>query len=449
MIEAFVWIFFLVGAGINLHVLARIDLARLDVLDGVLIGQAYYVIVPLFVFLLQGHAEMPEVHLVYRPYTDLGTTGMLIGGMFLFAGLRLVFRPVPASRPDDSDPRMVTAVVVLFAVTGLLAFLLSGLAGGGHWQGNLEGAFANPAFLPIKYAANVARNAVFAVLLYRVVTGQTTVPRAIGFGLVLALADVFTTFNRITAVYLLIMVLLLAKHRPWRMMAGAGLSLWGLSALSALWPVFRGLATAQGYSPQAMAQAWAVARRAQEAAPGTIDGTLNAVFESSNLVVLNWIVQSYGISERPFLAFAMFARPLTLLLPGDIWPDRPENFGLSLGDGIAGIPSLALNSTLYGESYANFGPFWPLGLSAFLLLWHGVYRAIAPNARVVQMMGAFAGVAMWRFDASFVGCAALLTGALVFGLRLVRVSQFRPVGRLYVLTSAGAASLVFLAGQWP
>ena len=163
------------------------------------------------------------------------------------------------------------------------------------------------------------------------------------------------------------------------------------------------------------------------------------MFESSNLAVLNWIVGHYGTLERPFLAFAMFARPITLLLPGSLWPDRPQNFGLSLGDGIAGLPSLALNSTLYGESYANFGWFWPLGLSLFVLLWHGVYRAIAPHSRAVQMMGAFAAVAMWRFDASFVGCAALLTGVLVCGLWLTRTARFKPFSRFYLASGAHIA----------
>jgi hypothetical protein len=447
MIEAFIWIFYLAGAAINFTLLARLDLARLDFLDGVLIGQAYYVIVPLFVFLLQGQAEVADLQLAYRPYQDVATTGMLISGMFLFPMLRVLFRRVPPERPDRSDPRMVTTVVLLFAVTGLVSFLLTGLLGGGHWQGNLEGAFENPAFLPIKYAANVARNAVFAVLLYRVITGQMTTAVAVTVGIVLALVDVFTTFNRITAVYLLIMALLLVKHRPLRMILGGGLSLWCLSALSALWPTFRGLATLDGYSPQAMAQAWFAARRAQEAAPVTLDDTLNAVFESSNIVVLNWIVQNTGTIERPFLAFAMFARPITLLLPSSLWPSRPQNFGLSLGEGIAQAPSLALNSTLYGESYANFGWFWPLGMCAFLLLWHGIYRLIAPNARVVQMMGAFAAIALWRFDASFVGCAALLTGALVFCLWLVRISRFKPIGRFYFLTTAGVASIGFFAGH--
>jgi hypothetical protein len=447
VIALYVWFFFLGGLAINLRWLAALDLSRLDFLDGILIGQAYYVIIPLCVFLVEAHAEMPDAALVYRPYEDLATTGMLIGGMYLFPGLRLVFRRVRADARDTSDPAMVPAVLMLFVVASVVSFLLTGLAQGGHWQENLDGAFANPLFLPVKYTANVARNAVFAVLLYRVGTGQTTIPRALGLGLVLAVMDLLTTFNRITAVYLLIMAMLLLKRWPLRMVLVGAASLCGLSAFSTLWPAFRGLATAGGYSAQSFAQAWQIARRAQDMAPGTLDASLNGVFESSNIVVLNWIVENYGTVERPFLALAMFVRPITLLLPASLWTNRPQNFGLSLGSDIAQLPSLALNSTLYGESYANFGWFWPLGLSAFVLLWHGLYRAIAPGARVVQTMGAFAAIAMWRFDASFVGCAALLTGALVVGLWLVRISAFRPFGRFYFGTGAAVASLAFLALQ--
>ncbi len=447
MIALFVWILFLGGAALNLRLLARIDLARLDFLDGILIGQAYYVIVPLFVFLCEGQTEVASLEIGYRPYTDIATTGMLLTGLFLFPALRLCVGRVHPASPDRSDPRMGLTVAMLFVATAVLAFLLTGLAQGGHWQENVGAAFAHPAFLPIKYAANVARNAVFAVLLYRVTTGQMTARAALLAGLAFALLDLLTTFNRVTAVYLLILAMLLFKHAPLRMTLATGLSLWGLSTLSVLWPSFRGLATAQGYSLGAFAEAWDTAARAQEGSPVPLDAALNGVFESSNIVVLNWIVEHYGTAERPFLAFAMFARPLTLLLPGAVWPDRPQNFGLSLGDGIADIPSLALNSTLYGEAYANFGWFWPLGLGAFVLLWHQVYRFIAPNARMVQMMGAFAAIAMWRFDASFIGCAALLTAALVFGLWLVRISAPEPLGRFTLLSSAGLASLALLALQ--
>lgn len=448
MITALIWTLYLGGAAINLWLLARLDLARLDFLDGILIGQAYYVIVPLFAFLVSGRSEVPELGLAYVPFQDLATTGMLIAGMYLFPALRVAFARVHPASPDRSDPRMVSTVVLLFVATGLISFLLTGLAQGGHWQENVDGAFANPAFLPIKYAANVARNAVFAVLLYRVTRGEMSLAAALVAGAGLALVDLFTTFNRITAVYLLIMAMLLLKHRPWRMFAAAGGSLAALSAISTAWPAFRGLATMQGYSVASFMEAWTTARRAQAMGSTSVDAALNGVFESSNIVVLNWIVQNQGTFERPFLAFAMFARPVTLLLPGAVWPGRPQNFGLSLGEGIAHIPSLALNSTLYGESYANFGWFWPLGLSAFVLLWHGVYRLIAPGARVVQMMGAFAAIAMWRFDASFVGCAALLTGALVFVLWLTRISRIKTFGRFYFASAAGLVSAGLLAGQW-
>ena len=445
MIHAIVWFFFAGGLAINAWLFARMDLARLDFLDGILIGQAYYIIVPMAVFLVAGHADMPDVGLTYRPYGDLATTGMLMGGMFLFPLLRLIVARVPRDSRDTSDPRMAAAVVLLFVVTGLVSFLLTGLAQGGHWQENVDGAFGNPLFLPIKYTANVTRNAVFAVLLYCVTTGRLTTSRAVMIGVVFVGMDLLTTFNRITAVYLLIMAMLLMKRRPWRMLLAGATSLWTLSAFSTVWPAFRGLATARGYSAASFAQAWTMARQAQ--GTGTLDASLNGVFESSNIVVLNWIVEHYGSAERPFLAFAMFARPVTLLLPGSLWPGRPQNFGLTLGDGIAHLPSLALNSTLYGESYANFGWFWPLGLSAFVLLWHMVFRLIAPNARIVQMMGAFAAIAMWRFDASFVGCAALVTGGLVFGLWLVRISVARRVGPFYFVTSAGAVVVALFTMQ--
>ncbi|MEW9855267.1 hypothetical protein [Novosphingobium sp. M1R2S20] len=116
--------------------------------------------------------------------------------------------------------------------------MLTDLAHGGHWQGNLEAALDNPAFLPIKYTSHVARNAVFAVLLYRVTTGWMSPQRALIFGATVALLDLLTTSIRITAVYLLIMVMLLMKHPPLRMVAVGGVSLWALSAFSAMGPSF-------------------------------------------------------------------------------------------------------------------------------------------------------------------------------------------------------------------
>lgn len=431
MIVFCVAVLYLAGLAINIRWLMRLDLARMDFLDGILIGQAYYIIIPLGFFLIEGRTVMADVALIYQPYIDLNTTAVLILGMYLFPALRIFFPRVQKNRADTTDPRTAHALILLFVAASIVSFMISGLAQGGHWQENLDGAFNNPLFLPIKYAANVTRNAVFAVLLYCVTIERIAKSKALWIGLACAVFDLMTTFNRITAVYLLIMALLMLKHHPVRMVLAGTITLWGASALSAMWPAFRGLATAEGYTVQSFAKAWQTVRSAQEMTTGSLDSTLNGVFESSNIIVLNWIVQNYDGLEKPFIPFTMFARPVTLLLPGSVWPNRPKNFGLTLGDDIAQLPHLALNSTLYGESFANFGWFWPFGLSVFVLLWHGVYRLIAPNSRAVQAMGAFAAIAMWRFDASFVGCATLLTGALVFGLWLTRLGGFKIYGQFY------------------
>ena len=428
MIVLFVGLLFLVGASFNVLLLIRMDVRQMDFMDGILIGQVYYIVLPMLFFLLTGVVQISGLFLGYWLYDDLQGTAVILCGLFLLPLLRLLLPRSSLHAPDTSDPRMVWVMVCLFLATGVLSFALSGLGSGGHWQGNLDAAFGNPLFLPTKFAANIARNVVFAGLLYAVVVKRLRPASAITLGAVLALFDLATTFNRITAVYLLLMVLLILKNRPWRMLLVGGASLTALSLVSGWWPVFRGLATRQGYTIESFARAWDLTQRAQADTMGTLDTALNGVFESSNLVVLNWIVNNYGTQEQPHLVYAMFLRPLTVLLPGSIWPDRPTTMSVELGSAIAGVEGLALNSTVYGEAFANFGWFWPLGLAAFLAGAHLLFRSLSPQARVVQMMGAFVAIAFWRFDSSYLGCSAVMLGLVVAGLRLTRPpSRRQPV----------------------
>lgn len=425
MMVFFVWTLFLTGAGWNFYALDRMPRCRMDFMDGILVGQVYYVIVPMAFFLCMGETGMADLSLTYRPYEDLQTTGVLIFGLFLLPALRALLPRVPSDAPDTSDPRMFALMTSIFVATALLSFSLSGLGGGGHWQGNVDQAFGNPLFLPIKYTANISRTAIFAVLFYRTMNNHMSLSSAIGYGLAFTLLDLFTTFNRITAVYFLLMALLALKNKPGRMLAVAAATLSSLSVLSGLWPVFRGLATQRGYTLESFAHALDTARQTAAKTGSSWDGFLNSVFESSNIVILNWVVENFGTQRLPHLGFAMFARPFTILLPGSLWPDRPGAIGLTFGSAIAGKPHLALNSTMYGEAYANFGWFWPLGLSVFLVGAHLVFRAMAPHARVVQMIGAFTAIAFWRFESSYIGSTAILLALLITGMWLTRTSRTR------------------------
>lgn len=438
MLGFFIITLFISGALVNLRALGKMDIARIDFMDGILIGQMYYIIIPMTFFLFTGETSMLDLPLDYRPYDDLQTTAVIIIGMFMMPGLRWLLPRTSARAPDTSDVRTFPLMVFIFIMTSVLTFLLTGMGEGGHWQENVEDAFENPLFLPIKYTANVARNAIFAVLLYRVTTNRMKLTTAALYGLVFTLFDLFTTFNRITAVYWLIMVLLMLKRKPVRMLLVGGTSLTALSFVSGIWPIFRGLATQRGYNLESFAYAWDLAQRATSKTGSTLDSMLNGVFESSNLIVLNWVVNNFGSSERPYLVYAMFVRPMTVLLPTSVWPERPSTVGVTLGTAIAGKSGLALNSTMYGEAFANFAWFWPLGLGLFLTASHLVFRALAPNSRIMQMIGAFTAIAFWRFDSSYVGSTAMLLSLLVAGMWLMRLSS-SPKRKQFFSTSRDAS----------
>lgn len=417
--QFFIWLFFIAGVLLNLYTLSRIDVRRLDFIDGALIGHAYYIMIPLTFFLIMGQAVVEDLSLMYRPFVDLGTTTVLLEGMFLFPLLRLLL-PRLRKGQDSTDPRLLRVMLIVFLVSTVASFLMIGLGGGGHWQESLGSALeGNPLVLLTKHASNVSRNAVFGLLLYAHLSGRLSARMTLGIGLVVSLLDLFMTFNRITAVYLLLVLLLMLHRRPVVMAAVGAVTLTLLSSVSVLWPMFRGLATSGGYSLDSV-QSAAEAASANTRTTSPIDFALNGVFESSNISVLDWIVKNTGSPDFPFLHGEMFVRPLTVMLPSFIWPDRPQNFGLALGDRIAHINGLALNSTLYGEPYANFGLAWPLALGGFLAAAHLLYWAIDRRARGVGAMGAFCAIAIWRFDSAFVGVAILFTAMIVIALHYIQ-----------------------------
>jgi hypothetical protein len=402
----------------------------MEFIDGILIGQFYFITIPMIFILIAGSTSMSEIAATYRPFEDVGTTTVIIGGMYLLAVLRFIIPRYQApiinkKRIDRTDPRILPAMLLIFLATTLVTFQAMGLSQGGHWQENLATAFENnPLLVVVKYAANWARNGIFGLLLYAVVSGRMRRNKAIIIGLVVSLCDLFLTFNRITAVFLLISALLMYRTRPYVMLSMAASALLLLSTVSVFWPMFRGIATQKGYTIEAMIEA-AHTSADRTAGADSLDKSLNGVFESSNIVVLDWVVKHTGTIYLPTLNGTMFVRAATPFIPSSIWPNRPRNFGLIVGSSMGGIEGLALNSTLYGESYANFGLLWPVGLSVFLIAIHFLFRAIGRNSSAVGFIGAFAAIAIWRFDAAFIGVAVILTLALTLGLRVMHTKGRR------------------------
>ncbi|QIG79517.1 hypothetical protein [Stakelama tenebrarum] len=410
------WFFYIAAFSANLYVISTINIRNIDLIDGVIIGQMYFIMIPLAFILGMGELEAADIGLTYLPYQDTETTLLLLIGGFLFPSMRFVVRRTDTSRPDTTQPYFRQTVILLFFFFAVVSFLMSGLASGGHWQGNLETALSeNTGFVYIKHASNTLRTVVFGVLVYSYASGRLSKTQVFALGFIFSALDLFLTFNRITAVYYLISVVLILRSNISRL-ALLSITLPLLSLVSVIWPMFRGLATLGGYNLRSLQNAAETAQSHSDAA--SLTNGLNGVFESSNITVLNWIVENFGRPPNEFLAGDMFIRGLTILVPRSIWPAKPEGFGVQLGEAIANRPELALNSTMYGECFANFGWGWPIAMCVYILILHFMFRAVAGSARGVQAMGAFVGIAIWRFDSSFAVISFVIVAGIALGLRL-------------------------------
>lgn len=417
-----IWSLYLIASALNIYSLRSIDLRRMTFIDGILLGCVYYVVVPMFFILLSGRINPVFIMAdAYEPMRDLKTTTVILEGMILISALKFVTARGPASR-DTSDPRMLNAMLVLFLITSIYSIFNSGVLSGGHWyEATVDAMENNPVLLVVKHGLNFARTAIFGILLYLHTIGKITRKRAIVTGLIIVMIDMFSTFNRITAVYFIIMLLIMVRREKLLMTGIMAFGIFVLPIAGNVWPIFRGVVSATGYTPQGIAEAAEVAFSQHERAQTLADST-NGVFESINFVTLNYVVNSYG-KTTPYLMGDMFVRPLTFLLPSLVWSDRPKSFAETLGPEINNKPDLALNSTLFGESVANFGDFWPLALILLLVVYEFAFKMIGGSSRVVGFIAAFIAFAMWRFDTVFGAVSLAMSLALVLLL-----STFRSTG---------------------
>jgi len=423
MTELLIWGNYLIASAFALWRASRIDLRRLTFADGLLIGMIYYLVLPMLFILMDGEISAQFIMSDdYRPFRDLDTTLTIIICLYFLPLLHLVLpRQAPAPADTAETLHFNRILLVFVAVTYLAStvggFWLSGLWAGGHWHANAQEALASSGLaLVLRHLASFSRTAIFAILVYQTWTAAMSQRAFLLTGLVVVACDLLLTFNRITAAYFLISILLLNQNRRLVMAAVVVALVLVLPAISNMWPVFRGLATRNGYTLEGMIAAAQIAYRTATAYQGLADFT-SGVFESINIPVLNYIVQNQGDALN-VVPGSIYLRPATIFLPKMIWTDRPEVYGTTLGALInVGSNGLALNSTLIGEPYGNFGTWWPLGIYPMFLIYHLLFRQLAMVSPAFGAIGAFCALAMWRFDSTVAAVALVLCVVLLFSVR--------------------------------
>jgi hypothetical protein len=434
MTEWLIWINYLVASALSLWCLSRIDIRRLTFADGLLVGTVYYLVLPmLFILIDRGISAQFILSDDYLPFRDLDTTLVIIICLYFIPVLHLFLpRPKPIALDTNGilslNRLILIFVAVLYFVSTVGSFWLSGLWAGGHWHANAQEALANSGLaLVLRHVASFARTAIFAILVYQVWTSAVSHRFFLAMGSVVVVCDLLLTFNRITAVYFLLSILMLNRNRRLVVSAVVVALIFVLPAISNMWPVFRGLATRNGYNLEGMIAAAEIAYRTVAAHPGLADFT-SGVFESINIPVLNYIVQHQGdtLNVAPG---SIYLRPATIFLPRMIWSDRPEVYGTILGASInIGSNGLALNSTLIGEPYGNFGAWWPIGILPMYFVYHLLFLQLSRVSPVFGAIGAFCAIAMWRFDSTVTAVALALCIILLFAVRTWISSHHRERG---------------------
>lgn len=430
--ELLIWSNYLAATAFALWRVSRIDLTRLTFTDGLLIGMIYYLAVPMLLILIEGQISAQFIMSNdYFPYRDLDTTLTILVCLYFMPLLHLVLPRADGATQDKGSDRvsfdrtLLVFVAVMYFGSTIAGFILSGLWAGGHWYTTTHEALSsNASALVFRHLANFSRTAIFGLLAYSAASGAITRRSFHLLGLAIVVCDLLLTFNRITAAYYLISLVLLYRDRKF-VVSGVvvGLIL-VIPAISNMWPMFRGLATRDGYTLHGLISAAEMALRSATAYGGLADFT-SGVFESINIPVLNYIVQNHGdaLQVEPG---SIYLRPATIFLPTMVWSDRPAVFGTILGAVINdSTSSLALNSTLMGEPYGNFGAWWPLGIFPMYLIYHLIFLQLSRYSPGFGAIGAFCAVAMWRFDSTVAVIALILSLVLLLSVR-IWLSSSRP-----------------------
>jgi hypothetical protein len=401
---------FIMALFMNVLALRRISLLRLTFLDGTVIGMTYYLTIPMIAILLSGRIGPSFLPIDdYRPFDDITTTTIIIMFIVSLSTLRL------ASRRHEADARflpmystsLLTAVVLaLYLVTTIVSFVASGMSSGGHWlHASHELMQQDSGFLLLKITSNFTRTAAFGCLAALSMISPRFRYLSLLTGAAICLIDLMTTFNRICIVYYLLLVVICFRRHLLTTSALVSCALVFGIFFSNIFTEIRGLVSVYGYSVSGFSNAISVAvAHAQEDEP-FVD-QMNGVFESMNITALNYVIKNQEKISVPVGAY--FIRPLTIILPRALLPDRPEVFAMTLGRHITGVDGAAINSTIIGEPYANSSVLWPAMLLVVVAFYQMLYSWLSRYSRAYGAIGAFIAFAFWRFDSSFAATSALM-----------------------------------------
>ncbi len=381
---------------------------RFDAVGGVVLGYSYFIGGPVLQLLLFG--QIDDFDLAIDP-VRLGSSLPLATYLLLTAGVTLCFLKFPRNDKIgglagsfDAPAQLsvyVTLHLVAYGALAVTLFLMSGKMRGGHWMEANNEMYAS-GFLPtiVGNFYNVLRVTLPGVVAFAFLRKVRSFRSSISTLIVFAVFEVIVSSNRIVLLFTLMAIALILWTHNKKLLIILVVLAPIVAQFNAVFPAVRGLMWSQGLSYAQTSDSFRVAiDSAKEPMPERGSKLVGSAFESANIMVLQYVMDTYGRSKPLLHGETMLIKPATLFLPKSIFPAKPEGFNTRVGFDITGNNILALNTTLAGEAFGNFGWLGPAFFGLVAVLFFTASRLL--GGRLVEYQLFFVAFAAWRFEFAF------------------------------------------------
>ncbi|WP_417275557.1 hypothetical protein [Celeribacter halophilus] len=377
----------------------------MDFIDGLVAGMLYFYIVPFYLAIFSGEiiTLAPWIE-NYSPIKHVeGTFVIFLGWLSILAfhfSIRASGWKKAQARIKNSKVRSFKYVLLVYLLTLILSQIM--LGDDAHWRhGVQELQRTSPAYAIVKGFSNAYRFMIGGFVLYMYFNKMIDRKMALALLICLTTLDVLLTYNRIGLVFFALGATILYRKYWLYFVPPLVFVLPLISYASSTWTVVRGLYSTSGGGVAGMIDAWRQASLIVQTHGVVINSVGQSLFEANNLASLNFVVTKLVDQIGFQYGATMFVRPLTTFIPGAIWSGKPPVFATYVGANGSGIEGHAINSTIIGEAFGNFGYVFPLALCLALLIYANLFRWADRFLPGSEYAGFYIGIAMWRFDINF------------------------------------------------
>ncbi len=359
-------------ASVTLRFLARRTGESFNPTAGLIAGSLYFILLPLTAIALVGEYSLPSHHNASDRWAtfSLDTADGLLSILYpsitiiltsLFIRFSSHWRSSKKQTSRETEPASQTIrYLLIFSLIALAKWLLYILVLG--WEGlflagwlerteHVGGALGEVFWLILKFWQGNSLLLTSSLIMWLQGPIRTTTPKQAG---IVALAgatiliEVFLSGNRIFVALMLITYFshLLIKQKYLALLLVA-LSFPGLSILSGTWAYYR------INSDVGLGASLAHISEIAISDPNMIPTSVIEMTEGANSLALMAITRDFGNEEELLLGHTLI-KVFLLPVPRSIYPNKPENFNL-IAAAIyePNIPGFSLNTTIFGELFAN------------------------------------------------------------------------------------------------